>query len=257
MRVQIKCMNPAFSKHSLSHLAQCAVLEELMELQKKRKDEDWIIQEVRNIVRRSMINTSNILEHLDVYREQEFVLDDEEVETEKIFTLQEIEEICIKYRMSFLDAKYFKKEIPSVAEIKVEYLNETYNKKLKNFMILSYRECFISPNTQLNYGILFAPTLNGHYYLIHQWGNNIPKIRKWLYFPLRSFETLAISVILFTLIVDLLLPTHLITLDRTATYWCGYRLGIYFHLLIFFGGLTMFFVIGFFRNVSKNLWNTI
>jgi hypothetical protein len=92
--------------------------------------------------------------------------------------------------------------------------------------------------------------------MIHQWGKPVHKWRKWQYLPLRSFETLAISVILFTLIVDLILPTHLITLDRTAGYWSGYRLGVYFHLLIFFSGLTMFFVIGFFRNVSKNIWNT-
>lgn len=250
-------MNPVFSKHSLSHSNQCAVLEELMKIQKNRNEEDLIIQEVRNIVRRSMVNTSNILEHLDVYMEQDNVLDDEDVEPEKIFTLHEIEKVCVKYRMTFLDATYYKKQLPSVAEIKVEYLNETYNKKLKNFKILSYRECFLTPHTKNDYGILFAPTLNGHYYLIHQWGDNISKSRKWLYFPLRSFETLALSVMVFTLIVDLILPTRLITLDRTATYWSGYRLGVYFHLLIFFGGLTMFFVIGFFRNVSKNIWNAV
>ncbi len=231
-------------------------MKELIQLHYHRNDDERIIQEVKDIVKRSMLNTSNILSHLNQYQEQDFLLDDDALDPDAVFTIQEIEKICVNYRMNFLDAAYYKKEIPTVAEIKVEYLNDTFNKKLNGFKILSYRECFLNSKTNYDYGILFAPTINGHYYLIHSWGNPVKKSRKWLYLPLRSFETLALSLLLFTLIVDLSLPTQLITLDKTANYWCGYRLGVYFHLLIFFGGITMFLVVGFFRNVSKNIWNT-
>ncbi len=249
-------MNDIFSKY-FKHRSHCNVLQDLMALKDKRKEEDLLLDQVRSIVHRSMMNTKNVLSNLDIYQRKDFFIDDEEMGKEKVFLLKEIEEVCVKYRLNFLDIRYFKKEVDKVAKLKVEYLNERYKKQLTGFKIISYRDCFVKSNASKDYGILFAPTLDGHYYFVYQWGKSIPKSRKWLYFPLRSFETIALFVIIFTLIVDLILPTEWITLDRTATYWCGYRLGVFFHLLIFFGGLTMFIVIGFFKNVSKNIWNVI
>lgn len=250
-------MNLVFSKYSFNHQIQCNVLSDLLELKNNRNEEENILIEVRNIVKRSLLNTQNILKNMDLYYQKEHLLDDEEVDYQYVFTLSEIENVCIKYRMCFIDAVYYKNSIPTVAEIKLEYLNESFNKKLEALKILSYRENFTNTHQKKDYGILFAPTLNGHYYLVHHWGKPISKFRKYQYLPLRSFETLAISVILFTLVVDLILPTHLITLDHSATYWSGYRLAVFFHLLIFFGGLTMFVVVGFFKNVSKNIWYKI
>lgn len=250
-------MNKQLSKTSINDTKKCSALDDLLKSKHKRNAEDILIQEVYSIVRRSIINTKNILQNLDVYKQIDYLLDDNEIEEENIFTLNEIEKICVAYRLVFFDFHYFKKEIPAVAEIKLEYLNNKYQKTLTGLKIISYRECFTDSTFPENYGMLFAPTINGHYYLIHQWGNPISKTRKWKYYPLRSFETLVVSVMIFTLIVDLILPTHLITLDRTATYWCGYRLGVYFHLLIFFSGFTMFIVMSFFKNLSKNIWNKI
>lgn len=249
-------MSFVFSKDAFNNHNNCALLRELLQLKNQKNDEENLLLEVRNIVKRSLYNLSNISDNLDMYSQRLYFLDDEELDENLIFTLEEIENICIKYRMHFANYEYYKNSIPSVAEVKLEYLNDTYQKKLNHLKIISYRENFLQPNHHKNYGILFAPTLNGHYYLIHQWGHPIPKYRKYLWFPLRSFETLAISIILFTLVVDLILPTYLITLDHTATYWSGYRLGVFFHLLIFFSGLTMFIVVAFFKNVSKNIWHS-
>lgn len=246
-------MNSVFSKQSFNSSTQCSVLKDLESLRNKRKEEDLLLLEIKNILHKSF--RKNYTFEFSLNENQ--LLNDEEIPQENIYTLQEIEKICVLYRLKFLDASHFKNPIPSVAEVKIEYLNDTYNKNISGLKIASYYGCFNQYNYPQNFGILFAPTINGHYYLIHRWGEPISKKRKWQYFPLRTFETLALSVILFTLIVDLILPTHLITLDRTATYWCGYRIGVFFHLLIFFGGLTMFVVISFFKNVSKNIWDSI
>lgn len=245
------------SQINTNNTTQCSVICDLLHLKNTRKQEELLLQEVYSVLHRSPINTRNIIHNLDAYKQLDYLLDDNEIEQENIYTIQELEKICTAYRLVFFDFHCFKKELPSVAEVKLEYLNKTYQKTLTGLKIISYRECFTNAMHPENYGILFAPTMNGNYYLIHQWGNPISKARKWKYYPLRSFETLAICVTLFTLIVDLLLPTHLITLDRTATYWSGYRLGTYFHLFIFFSGFTMFIVMSFFRNFSKNTWNKI
>ncbi len=250
-------MDSVFSKSSPGNNQTCDLLGDLVRLRQKRKDEDNILLEMRSVVRRHWLSKKNVLNHLDLYLQTDSLLDDEEIESDHIFTIEEIEKICVLYRMHFVDAVYFKGHIPTVVEIKLEYLNDTYKKKIGGLKILSYRNNFIKYNANEDFGVMFAPTLNGHYYLVHHWGKPVSKMRKYQYWPLRTFETLAISIILFTLFVDLILPTHLITLDRTAAYWSGYRLGVFFHLLIFFGGLTMFVVVGFFRNVSKNIWHTL
>ena len=51
--------------------------------------------------------------------------------------------------------------------------------------------------------------------------------------PLKNFENLFKTVLLYTLIVTLIIPTPLITLDSEATYWSGYRAAAFMHLLIF------------------------
>jgi hypothetical protein len=252
---QIKFMNLIFSKNKLNSIEDCSLLNDLKKLADKRNEVDILLQEIKSTIHKTWINPKNILQNLDLYQQKDFLLSDDELDSKDIFTLNEIEKVCIHYRMCFLDAHLFKNEIPAVAEIKIEYLNEKYHKNIQGLKILSYRECFTNPYFNENYGLLFAPTENGNYYLIHQWGKPISPKRKWINFPLRNFESLAISLIIFTLIVDLILPTHLITLDRTATYWSGYRLGVYFHLLIFFGGFTIFAVFAFFKNLSNNIWN--
>jgi hypothetical protein len=90
---------------------------------------------------------------------------------------------------------------------------------------------------------------------VHSWGNELKWYKKYAYFPLRTFETLFATIALFTLLVDLILPVELITLDRSAPYWCGYRIATYFHLLIFFSGFTAYTTFAFHFNFSKSNWN--
>jgi len=252
---QTKNMDLLFSENNLNSIEDCCLLNDLRKLANKRNEGDFLLQEINSTIQKAWFKSQNVFQNLFYYQQNDFLLNEDELDPKDIFTLKEIKKICINYRMCFLDAHLFKNEIPAVAEIKIEYLNEKYRKNIQGLKILSYHECFTNPFCKKNYGLLFAPTENGNYYLVHTWGNPISSKRKWLYFPLRNFESLAVSLIVFTLIVDLILPTHLITLDRTATYWSGYRLGVYFHLLIFFGGFATFIVFAFFKNLSNYLWD--
>jgi hypothetical protein len=121
-------------------------------------------------------------------------------------------------------------------------------------MILSLSEAFREKTPEKS-AALFVKTNHSNYYLINYWGVEINRSRKIKYWPLRNIETLALTIILFTLIITLSLPTALITLDAKATYWCGYRAGTYFHLLIFFSGFTTFFTITFAKGFNSGNWN--
>lgn len=227
----------------------------IKERQKISKAEDVIMDQVKSILNSDLVKESNVLENLKFYNKTFELLDEEVLDTELIFRPEEIKTICIKYRLRFLDSQFYKGEIPYESVLKIKDLNTRYRKDLKGFKILASRETFSLKEKNSKPAILFAKTLTGNYYLIHSWGEEYKWYRKILAFPMRTFESLMLSLLILTLIIDLSLPTRLITLDHSATYWCGYRIASYFHLLIFLTGFTAYFTFAFNKNFSKSDWN--
>ena len=181
-------------------------------------------------------------------------MDERDIKPQYIFSLEEIKNICIKYRLRFLDSQFYKDEFPYEAVLKIKDLNTDFKKDLKGFKILAQAEAFSKKEKDLPC-LLFAPTFNGNFYLIHSWGKEYKWHRKPSLFPIRTFETLVLSVATLTLIIDLSLPVRLITLDQSAPYWCGYRIATFFHLFIFFCGFTTYAAFAFNKNFSKSNWN--
>ena len=221
---------------------------------RKRSQEDVLLDEVKQILNADLLKENKILGHLKFYNKSFELLDESEIDETYIFSAEEIKKICVKYRLRFLDSQCYKEEIPYAAVLKIKDMNALYRKDLKGFKILAPAEAFSGKQKDLPC-LLFVPTLNGNYYLVHSWGKEFKWYKKMFWFPLRTFETLLLTIAIFTLIVDLLLPVELITLDRSAPYWCGYRIATYFHLLIFFSGFTAYATFAFHFNFSKSNWN--
>lgn len=222
---------------------------------KLRKHEDVILDEVNRLLNANLLSEKNILNNLKFYNKTFELLDEEVLDKDRIFKLNEIKVTCTKFRLRFIDSQFYRGEIPYEAILKIKELNETGHKDLKGFKILGSRKTFLLKEKNPSLA-LFAPTVNGNYYHIHSWGAPIKWYKKWLAWPFQSFENLFITVALFTLIITLLLPVRLITLDREAPYWCGYRIATFFHLLIFNSGVTVYFTFAFNKNFSKSIWNS-
>jgi hypothetical protein len=232
------------------------IKQELMKLRSRsRKEEDYLIDEVHRILNMSLVQETNVLNNLKFYNKTFELLDDEELGADLIFKPEEIRSICTKYRLRFLDSKYFNSEIPLDAVLKIKSLNLAYSKDLKGFKILSSVRSFTG-KTNAEPALLFVPTINGNYYLVHSWGRELNWFRNWTAFPMRNFETLSLTLAVVTLIITLLLPTRLITLDKDATYWCGYRIATFFHILIFNSGVTAYFTFAFNKNFSGAMWDS-
>ena len=138
--------------------------------------------------------------------------------------------------------------------MRISALNTEHKRELRHFYILSYANAFESRHNN-NAALLFSLTNNDNYFLVHRWGNRVPWLRQFVYWPLRRFETLLLTVVAFTLLLTLSLPTGLITLDSKATYWSGYRAAAFMHLLIFNAGITTYITLTFTRNFSSSVWN--
>jgi hypothetical protein len=237
-------------------LSRINIKEELIKVRAKtRKEEDNLIDEVHRILNMSLVHESNILNNLKFYNKTFELLDDQELEGELIFKPEEIKSICTKYRLRFLDSKYFTGEIPLDAVLKIKTLNVAYSKDLKGFKILAGARTFAGKKAN-GPALLFIPTLNGNYYLACSWGKELHWFRQLSALPMRNFETLSLTIAFVTLIITLLLPTRLITLDKDATYWCGYRIATFFHILIFNSGVTAYFTFAFNKNFSGSNWDS-
>jgi len=131
-------------------------------------------------------------------------IDESKLAEEHIFTIDQIEKLCIKYRLRFLDSKHFKGEIPYEAIHKVKALEKELQTDLKGFKIIAPKELFRLTDKDSD-PILMLPLKNNRYYFIHKWGGEISALRALLAFPMRNFMSmfwfLAAVAVLFSWVV--------------------------------------------------------
>jgi hypothetical protein len=219
-------------------------------------EEEEIIRETHRILRKDLFAEKKILQNLKHYSKTFEVMDEEDAEHASVFSLADIRTIAVNHRLKFLESKLYKEDIPYEAILKIKELNNRYHKELKLFQVLSTSESFKgSPKPQP--ALLFVKTNYDNFYLVHAWGGRIKRSRALLYWPLRRFENLIGTILVSTLLITLVLPTNLITLDSHAVYWSGYRAAAFFHLLIFNLGVTAYVTFAFSRNFSSSVWNRV
>jgi hypothetical protein len=221
---------------------------------KTRSKEDDLLNEANRILNTDLFSEKKILNNLKQYANSFELVDEDDVDSKLIFNAGEIKKIALDYRLKFIDSQYFKPEIPYEAILKIKHINLNYRKELKGFKILAPLKAFKEDGLK-HPSILFAPTNLGNYYIIHKWGDDFKWHRKIISWPLKNFDHLFGAVLIYTLIVTLSIPTPLITLDATATYWCGYRAAAFMHLLIFHCGVTAYITFAFGKNLSSITWN--
>ncbi|MBK9285628.1 MAG: hypothetical protein IPM51_15105 [Sphingobacteriaceae bacterium] len=230
-------------------------IEELAKIRtKRRKKEEELLQEVNKILISEQFTKKNVLNNLKNYQKLDEVINEDAMDRNRIYKESEIKELAIKYRLKFLNTQCYKFEFPDFIIQECNDLNIKFKKNLKGLKMLCTNS-FLKKENETDCCMLFAKTDFGNYYLIGEWGKPFSNKRKYLSWPLKSIENMFVFLMLFTLIVTLILPTNLITLDRTATYWCGYRIGIYFHLLIFFSGFAIYFTFAFSKSISSMYWD--
>jgi hypothetical protein len=156
------------------------------ELLKER--ERTLLEEAAQSLEIAAGKDKEILERLHGNEEGSFPGMETDKEPEKIFSMRQIERICITYRLRFLDSKYFKQEFPYEAISRINEFEKKYNTKVKRFKIIAPDKAFNLEDCNKD-PLLFAQLDNDRFYLIHKWGNDLSWHRKYLYFPARSVYT--------------------------------------------------------------------
>jgi hypothetical protein len=173
---------------------------------------------------------------------------------EHIYNLEQIKKLCTKYRLRFLDTKYFKGDIPREAISKIKAIQKEQNSELKGFKMIAPAPMFNLENKDKD-PLLMLPLGNNQFYLIHKWGQDLHPLRALLVFPFRSFQTLLFSVALAAALVVSLFPDSIIMGPYGQSSW-NIRLIFFFYLFLAFSGLTALYGFSRMKNFNSELWNS-
>lgn len=172
----------------------------------------------------------------------------DKMETKNIFHKDTIKNICIRYRLRFLDSNLFKGEYPKNITKIISDIELKHDTNLKNFMIMAPSKLFKikSPDDP----ILFIPIGNDYFYLIHKWGEEFNYLRKLLVLPFKNIDNLTIFSVMvsvfFALLGKLFIPS--LTLSE-----------VFILFLFLVKGFIFIFFYTFFltrKNFSESIWNS-
>lgn len=172
------------------------------------------------------------------------------LETSRIFHITDIKNICIVYRLRFLDSRYFKGEIPEEGISEIKSLEKSHGIKLKGFKIIAPSKLFKLEDK--DDPLLFAPIGNGYFYLIHQWGNDLHPLRKALMWPFKSIVNLAMVVFAISFLVTMMVPEGLLSKSNSsAEFWI-----LFFFMFKSIASVVIFYGFALGKNFNPAIWNS-
>ncbi len=172
------------------------------------------------------------------------------LETSRIFHITDIKNICIDYRLRFLDSRYFKGEIPEEGISKIKSLEKEHRIELKGFKIIAPSKLFKLEDK--DDPLLFAPIGNGYFYLVHQWGNDLHPLRKALMWPFKSIINLALLVFAISFLVTLMVPEGLFSKSNSsAEFWI-----LFFFMFKSIASVVIFYGFALGKNFNPAIWNS-
>ena len=232
-------------------LQKIDVEKELMRVKIRDKASNKIIQEVYELLRKDQDNRERIEGALlkgGSGSTNNFNFD--LLESNKIYHIDQIRNICIDYRLRFLDSKYFKGEIPAEGISKIRSLEQLHNLELQGFKIVAPSKLFRLDN--LDDPLLFVPISNNYYYLVHKWGNDLHPLRKFLMWPFKDVKNLGAVLIVISLLLTLMVPEGLFSKNvSNSEFWV-----VFFFMFKSIVAVVIFYGFALGKNFNPAIWNS-
>ncbi|WP_422861401.1 hypothetical protein [Flagellimonas sp. W118] len=219
-------------------------------LKSREENEPEILEQVKRILEHETLREQRVLKTL---KEQTInivnTFDFNLLETSKIYHLNQIKQVCIDYRLRFLDSRYFKGEIPQTAIAKIKGLEKAHRQKLNGFKIMAPSKLFRLEAK--DDPLLFVPIGNDYYYLIHKWGNDLHPLRKLMAWPFKGIINLTLLVLLISYLVTGMVPNGLFSKnDSSAEFWI-----ILFFMFKCIASVVIFYGFALGKNFNPAIWN--
>ena len=189
----------------------------------------------------------DLINHLNINSFNSF--DFEKLDSNKIYSINNIKSVCIDYRLRFLDIKYFKNKLPNEVFQKIKSLEKTHNTNIGDFKIMAPSALFRLEKT--DDPLLFVPLGNNYYYLVHKWGNDLHPFRKLIMWPFKNIWNLLFTILLFSFLVTEITPLTLFTkTPNTSSYWM-----LLFFMFKAIASVVLYFGFALGKNFNPAIWN--
>lgn len=225
--------------------------EKLTNLRAKRIGEEAILNEVYQIFQENEKHRKEITSTLTEKRgsrDNYFYLN--LLDSNRIYHISEIKEICVTYRLRFLDSHFFKGDFPAEAISEIRHLENEHQTSLGNFKIVAPAKLLKLENA--DDPLLFASIGNDYYYLVHKWGRDLHPFRKLLMWPYKTLDNLAIAVVFISALITLLSPMHWFTQSPGI----GNYIFLFMIVLNGVGGMVLFYGIARGKNFNCDIWDS-
>ncbi|QLE02330.1 hypothetical protein HX109_12465 [Galbibacter sp. BG1] len=232
-------------------LKRTNIEEKLKSYRDKSLSEKAILDQVQAILTEDTNHENRILESLESgNNSNQNNFDFDLLESSRIYHIDQIEKICIDYRLRFLNSKYFKGQIPREAISEIKNLEKSHDTVLSGLKIMAPSKLFKLENA--DDPLLFAPIGNDYYYLIHKWGNDLHPLRKLMVLPFKNLFNLIVLVLLLSYVATLIIPMELFTRDNSSSnFWL-----LYFFMFKMIGSITIFYGFALGKNFNKAIWKS-
>jgi hypothetical protein len=169
--------------------------------------------------------------------------------TDRIYHVDTIRALCVKYRLRFLEAGLFKGPIPPQAVHAIRMLEKRTGAPLQGFRVMAPAERFKLCDSEVD-PLLFVPLGDEYYYLVHKWGNDLSRWRMLQGLPVRTPAHLAAFVLLLAVIITWSVP------EQWLMAWQVNRFLMLVWNALVLTSFTVFGWFAFFGQFSVHNWNS-
>lgn len=209
-----------------------------------------VLNKTRSKVRTSQNSLSfeQLIVALDIKTQNSFDFD--QLESHRIYHMDQIREVCIDYRLRFLDIKYFKNDLPESAHQAINKIETDHDTVLADFKVMAPSVLFRLERK--DDPLLFVPMGNNYYYLVHKWGNDLHPLRKLLMWPFKNIWNLLLTVLAVSWVATEMAPMGLFTkTPDQASYWM-----LYFFMFKAIASIVLFYGFALGKNFNPAIWNS-
>jgi hypothetical protein len=204
------------------------------ELNKELGTEELLLEEVSGLFENSALKEADIMKRLTETGSDLVNMDDlSSEEKSKIFSLQQIKPVCVKYRLRFLDSKHFKAEFPYEAVLKIKAFEDRHKVRIQNFKIIAPDNVFKLEDINQD-PLLFAQLGNNKFLLLHQWGKDLAWYRALKYYPVRNIYTYFNTMVALAILVALSIPFSWMNIEKEVELQMRFWLSLHFFIALFF-----------------------
>lgn len=175
------------------------------------------------------------------------------MDPKRVFSIDSIRNLCVRYRLRFLDAGRYKGTLPSAALFHLRTLEGRAEAPLKGFKIMAPAGRFKLCDTNAD-PLLFVPVGPRHYYLVHKWGADVSPLREIMAWPFKGPLELSLMVLILAVIAAGLFPNVVIGASPELPWWGAHRLLAMVWTSMVFASFTVFAWFTFFGKFSRDAW---